>query len=512
MPRVRVASRPTPCFGSPWARIAWLLLFAALLSLVIVLSPLKDGVLVAATIVKAHTTTVAASTSTSTSTCRLRDVERSAGCAALFQSALDILGDGEWVIGASSSSDAAPEKGVCAAWSCTCQGLSDRYGTAHMGGWGSAPEEGEGDGGVRQWWMNNACQTQPRETNSGSRVAAAAAALPPAMWRINAKYSDAATAFNQWTGLSLARCGGRRVVVYGSSFARTIMWSMMSMFTGTAPTRAEKVMPSYNMAATKCHSEVNYKGSAVWCENAEWKARPEVCRYPRDTGLELEKCGWPHAKLWRFNLATGATSSPATRTIQHFSSVVAHAGPLAINTFQAVYGFKSWPRTPVADAEAYAQFAALKPDIVIVESYVWGFSPDGFPASSSRRHSPHVDADVDAEGGRRIDAMLEAIETHLPGEITVVHLLETEWGTSGSNSGYAARSAQVRAAVARLPLRKQRRHLFFDRAAVLAKTAAERRSEHGYYGDASDAWARMLTLLLCNDMEEGAAEKEEDQV
>jgi len=45
--------------------------------------------------------------------------------------------------------------GSCEEWGCTCQGMSDAYGTDHGVTWGSAPSE------ARDWWDDNHCTTKP---------------------------------------------------------------------------------------------------------------------------------------------------------------------------------------------------------------------------------------------------------------------------------------------------------------------------------------------------------------
>uniref|UniRef100_A0A6C0JBW2 Uncharacterized protein n=1 Tax=viral metagenome TaxID=1070528 RepID=A0A6C0JBW2_9ZZZZ len=43
----------------------------------------------------------------------------------------------------------------CKVFNCTCQGLSDKYGTHHRVTWGKAPRY------ARNWWSRNSCKTRP---------------------------------------------------------------------------------------------------------------------------------------------------------------------------------------------------------------------------------------------------------------------------------------------------------------------------------------------------------------
>lgn len=57
-------------------------------------------------------------------------------------------------------------------------------------------------------------------------------------------------------------------------------------------------------------------------------------------------------------------------------------------------------------------------------------------------------------------------------------------------------------AVAALAPTKRARHLFLDRSGALRQTEPERQKEHGYYGQVTDMWARVLTLLACGELEQ----------
>ena len=62
----------------------------------------------------------------------------------------------------------------CAEWTCTCQGLSNMFGTAHATKfWGSASET------ARTWWLARKCETAPKLAAAKSVAAPAAAIAPP---------------------------------------------------------------------------------------------------------------------------------------------------------------------------------------------------------------------------------------------------------------------------------------------------------------------------------------------
>ena len=431
--------------------------------------------------------------------CRLRTVGRSAECATLYQHALDIVGHGGWEV-------PSVDQRRCRSWRCTCQGLSDTYGTAHKNGWGAAPAH------AREWWVASACTTAPARVARGdladaARATTQSARLPDvATWQVR-NHTRAAAAYARWTGAALAQCGGRRIVIYGSSFARALLWSTMHLFTGKRPTAdADITIRSFGggvRVARQCMTESAYLGRDISCSAAQWEGDASVCHYPRDVGTDLRNCGWPFAKLWRYSTAAAhAATSPPARPLQELGVLAADVGPLPRDSFEAVYAFKSWPFTPVVDSAALQQFAILEPDVLVLESYVWGFSPIGLEACTEVKNqdASRVERSTrscEREQERRFDALLATIEKHLPARTAVIHLIETRGGI-----GYARRSAQVRSAVGRLGEVQRRRHLFLDRGDVLSETPAHLKSEHGYYGDATDAWARMITLLACNGMRE----------
>ena len=427
--------------------------------------------------------------------CRLRTVGRSAECAALYQRALDIVGNGEW-------EEVPTNHQQCRRWRCTCQGLSDMYGTAHKNGWGTAPAH------AAEWWVASACKTAPTRGARGDLTASASATAQSAVWRVR-NHPSAAAAYARWTGAALAKCGGRRIVIYGSSFARALLWSTMHLFTGKRPTAdVDTSIPSYcstGCGTRTCMTESAYRGQDVSCSAAQWDGDLTVCHYPRDVGIDLRNCGWPFAKLWRYSTAAAhAATSPEARPLSELGALAADVGTLPRDSFEVVYAFKSWPATPVVDSAALRQFAVLNPDALVLESYVWGFTSTGLEGCTDvKRHGAASRVERSArsceqEQERRFDALLAMVEEHLPARTAVIHVLETRGPVGGG--GYTQRSAQVRDAVERLKEVQRRRHLFLDRGDVLAETPAHRRSEHGYYGDATDTWARIITQLACNDM------------
>jgi hypothetical protein len=70
-------------------------------------------------------------------------------------------------------------EGSCDEWACTCQGMSDVYGTTHATKfWGSASTS------AREWWIARKCETAPKRaaiTAAALAVAAPAAPVAPAL-------------------------------------------------------------------------------------------------------------------------------------------------------------------------------------------------------------------------------------------------------------------------------------------------------------------------------------------
>ena len=321
---------------------------------------------------------------------------------------------------------------------------------------------------------------------------------------VNATARDRnAAAYERWTRTALKQCGGHRIAIYGSTFARALLWSTMYLFTGARPAAAvDTHIPMYDAKRILCMADAAFDGLATSCKSPRFLGAHHVCHYPVDVGVDHKNCGWPFAKLWRYALDTGVATSPPALPLPGIGELATRLGALSSNVFEVVYGFRSWPGTPIGDSVAMRHFEALAPDILVLESHVWGFSAAnakmtagaGAAASASAPGRVGHDEDVawackaaqqlrspracEKEQARRFDALLAKVERHVPSTTAVVHLVE-----SRGAKGHAQRSAQVRAAVDRLAPQRRRRHLFLDHTA-----------------DATDAWARALTLLACNEM------------
>merc|ERR1712241_1548762 len=50
---------------------------------------------------------------------------------------------------------------TCTLYGCTCQGMSDKYGTDHiLGQWGSVEQQPQA-ASMKKWWGDNSCNTRP---------------------------------------------------------------------------------------------------------------------------------------------------------------------------------------------------------------------------------------------------------------------------------------------------------------------------------------------------------------